>query len=134
MIFTVEELAIEQYELDKIRPATIIDRNEGEIWLVREQPFETELSPRYLMTVEHAHVRIPLFPYLTRGTTPSVAMGMAMKLGILAVNELYDSIGRHIVPQVDIVRTHIVLGQPVQDLSSSLRFWCGVGFLITRRN
>lgn len=134
MLITVEELDIDKYERDKQLPATIVRRQEGEFWAVRDRPLETDLFPRYLWTREEDHVRIPLYPYLSRGQTPAVAMGMAAKLGALVVEELYDWLGRIYVPRVVIARMHVVLGHPVQDDGTNLRFWCGFGFVIKERS
>lgn len=125
MLVTSDELAIDQYELDKVRPATIIEREEDAKWVVRETPLLTNLDGRFLWTIEHGHVRIPLFPYLTPNKEPPRAMAIAAKLGVMLVAEFYDWLGFRDAPLVHIERLHISIGHPIQETASGLRFWLG---------
>jgi hypothetical protein len=125
---TSSELDIEQYELDKTRPADILPRGDREVWLVREKPIETDISPRFLWASEGTHVQIPLYPYLARGLEPARAMAMAAKLGALLMAEAYPWLPRD-RPYV-FERLHITLGHPVQEMSSTLRFWIGFALLV----
>jgi hypothetical protein len=126
MFITSTELDIEQYELNKTRPADILLRGDREVWLVREKPIETDLSPRFLWASEGTHVQIPLYPYIARGTEPPRAMAMAAKLGALLIEEAQP----WLPPQTMIERLHIVIGHPIQDMTNALRFWIGFAMLI----
>lgn len=128
MYITSSELDIEQYELNKTRPADIIPRGDREIWLVREKPIETDLSPRFLWASEGTHVQIPLYPYIARGLEPARAMALAAKLGALLVDEAQPWLPRQ--RPLFFERLHIVIGHPVQDMTNALRFWVGFALLV----
>lgn len=127
--FSVSRIDIRQYELDKVRPADIIERQERELWAVREQPFHTDLSPRYLWAQSEGFVRVPLFPYLS-APEPDMAVGLGVQLGLLALHEWEEWAGRQYLPRLLAVRAHLSYGHPVQDLGTNLRFWLGVALLI----
>jgi hypothetical protein len=132
MFFTNDNIDIEQYELDKIRPASLVRRGERELWIVREQPVETELSPRYLWVLEGTHVKVPLFPHLVSGVEPAIAMAASSKFGVIVISDLYEWLGPP-ATRIEIVRTHITVGHPVQDMSNGFRFWVGFAFQVRER-
>lgn len=127
MQIAIEQLDISRYEAQKIKPATLIPRKIGEVWLIRETPMETALSPTWSTASEGEYVRVPLFPYLVRGTEPSEVVAVAFKFGAQAGIDLYLA-GEMITP----LAMHISVGHPVVDLGSSLRFWLGFAFLVRR--
>jgi hypothetical protein len=127
---THQILNITEYEAKQLRPATVVDRKPAERWLVRELPIGIADKPtkEWGWVLEGQHVRIPLFPYLVNGTLPSVALAYACELAV--------KVSLSINSQVDIRRVHVVVGDPVQEITDIpdsppvLRFWLGFGFSI----
>lgn len=131
MEITHEVLDIQQYEANQWRPATVIDRKPAERWLVRDLPIGVNDKPtkEWGWVLEGQHVRIPLFPYISNSSNPSVAIAFACELAFRIVSMLSEN--------VKIKRVHVVVGDPVQEVTDIpdapgplLRFWIGFGFAI----
>jgi hypothetical protein len=129
--FTNHLLDINQYELDKVRPADIIERQDKEIWVVREQPIDTDLSPRYSYVLEGNFLRIPLFPYMAQ-EEPALAVALGGKVFFLALAEWQAWRPEH-AQRLYVVRVHCVMGRPVQQVPDHLRFWCGLAMQLKER-
>lgn len=137
MDITSEILDIEQYEAKKHLPATLVERtHSSEYWLIRDMPLGSVSDPSkewgWCNTGEV--VRIPLFPYLSHSSSAAVALAYAFQLGV----EARDMIDHN----YEIVRIHIVAGEPVQEIAglikeqpgtSVLRFWLGFGCLLKEK-
>ena len=129
--FNFQLLDINQYELDKVRPAEIIERREKDCWVVREQPFDTAVSPRYSYAREGNFLRVPLFPYLAQNDF-ALAIGLGLKLGTLNVIE-WQADRPDMARRYEAVYAHVVMGHPVQQWPDNIRFWCGVAMLLKER-
>lgn len=131
MEITHQILDIEQYEAGQIRPATLIERKPAERWLIRDLPVGITDKPtkEWGWVMEGSHIRIPLFPYISNGNHPSVAIAFACELAF----RVMSMVGK----KVEIRRVHIAIGDPVQEVTDIpdsptpvLRFWLGFGFSI----
>jgi len=134
MEITHQILDVAQYEANQWRPATVIDRKPAERWLVRDLPLGINDKPtkEWGWVLEGPHVQIPLFPYLSNGNSPAVAIAFACELAFRALSMINTS--------VDVRRVHIVVGDPVQEVSDIpdtqvplLRFWLGFGFSVREK-
>lgn len=129
MKITTEVLDIEAYEARKFQPATLIARD-GKVWLTRELPLLVEREDEWGWCRDGDMVRIPLFPYLSGGLDPAIALGFAFELGFRA-RDFVD-------PHYYVERLHISLGHPVTehklpDGNDALRFWLGFGFVLKEK-
>lgn len=101
------------------RPVKTIPLESGHAWKVRAEPvnFGVNDSPlAWALTREGALVRIPLIPYRVKTDPPETLLG-AM-----------DVLQRCIEQVPNAVRTHIIVGTPVEDLRPNIdtfRFWLG---------
>jgi len=130
MQVTTEVLDIEAYEKRKLLPATLVKRS-GKVWITREVPVFVEQDDEWGWCKDGDVVRIPLFPYLSRGNDSSVALGFAFELGFKA-RDFVD-------PCYDVERVHVAIGHPVcehktQDGIDVLRFWLGFGFILKEKS
>jgi hypothetical protein len=127
MEITTDVLDIVEYEKRKLRPATLIPRK-GRVWLTRDLPIGVagSSSTEWGLVKEGDVVRIPLFPYITRGTDPSIAIGCAFELGFKARD--------YVTPGFEVHSLHIALGHPVTEITQQdqelLRFWLGFGYVL----
>lgn len=122
MIVTSECLNVEEYERRKILPATLIDRAGSELWLVREEPVgSSNTGVAWSYANEGGKVRIPMFPYLTARKLPSCAIGLSGAICAQIVAEALRPIAGR-----EILRMHIVFGDPVEDRGAAFRFWIGM--------
>jgi len=126
MIVTSECLNIEEYERLKILPATLVDRSGSELWLVREEPVgSTRTGVAWSYANEGPKVRIPLFPYMTSYKIPSYVVGLSGSICAQIVAEAIRlAAGR------EMLRLHVVFGDPVEDRESVFRFWLGMAILL----
>jgi hypothetical protein len=129
MNITTNVLDIEAYEDRKCQPAAMMPRD-SKIWITREMPLLVEAQGDWGWCREGDIVRIPLFPYMSRGHDPAIAIGFAFELGYLA----RDTVD----PRYDVERLHIALGHPVCDHKlpdghETLRFWLGFGFVLKEK-
>ena len=123
-------LDTEKYEEAKFAPATLVQRA-GLDWLVRDLPMDHVPNEQELRKDvwswcrDGSLVRIPLFPYCSRGNYPEIALGYAFELGVKArdATELQPYTVR---------KMHICIGNPVTEClieeNKVLRFWIGFGF------
>lgn len=125
MEITFENLDIGVYEARKVKPASVVERGPRDLWVIREQPLGTELSPPWLSSLNGEHFQVPLHSYRTNGTEPSNAMAFAFQLGVQAGLEMLVSGYRP-------TRMHLVFGSPVQEENGTLQFWVGVAFRVER--
>jgi len=130
MNVTTEVLDIEAYESRKFQPAAMVPRD-GHFWLTRDIPLLLEQEDEWGMCREGDMVRIPLFPYISRGHDPAIALGFAFELGFRA-RDFVD-------PAYTVERLHISLGHPVSehrlpDGIDTLRFWLGFGFVLKEKS
>lgn len=129
MDITTDFLDIEEYEAKRLAPATLV-RRDGHTWLTRDVPLLVEHDTEWGICQEGDVVRIPLFPYITRGQDPSIAIGFAFELGFRA--------RAFVDPQYEVARLHISVGCPVYeyhmpDGNTSLKFWLGFGFVVRKK-
>jgi hypothetical protein len=127
---THQILDIAQYEANHWQPATVLDRKPAEKWLVRDLPVGITDKPtkEWGWVLDGPHVRIPLYPYLSNGSSPAVAIAFACELAFRIISMIGKS--------VDVKQVHIAIGDPVQEVeipsaeTPVLRFWLGFGFVI----
>jgi hypothetical protein len=130
MLVTTNIIDIDKYLADNLKPADLINRD-NVIWLTRDLPLliVPESANGWGIAKEGDLVRIPLIPYLAKGTDPSVAMGFAFELGFKACDGI-DYIGK-------VKRLHIAVGYPVTETKfqghDMLRFWLGFGCTLQER-
>lgn len=131
MEMTHDVLELAYYEANKIKPATLVKRQGGEHWLVRDLPLgvDAKASQTWGLVHDGAEVCIPLFPYLSNGPDPAIALAFAFELGAKA----RDTLGWHYT----VTRAHVSVGHPVQEVDglteqgvAVLRFWLGFAFVI----
>jgi len=131
MEVTTDVLDIESYEKRRLTPASLVRRH-GYTWLTRDKPLLLDVADdnhSWGYCQEGDFVRIPMFPYLTKGQDPTVAMGFAFELGFRA-RDFID-------PSYEVTHLHITLGHPVCDYtlsdgSKTIRFWLGFGFVVRK--
>jgi len=128
MRITTNHLDILAYETQHAKPAMLLERRSTEVWVVRETPLETDLAAPWSLTNTEEHVRIPLFPYLVDGHEPATAIALGGKLALRFIWELQHALD----PGAVVVRTHLCVGHPVQDLNMGLRFWFGLAAQLHR--
>lgn len=124
--YTSEYLDIMPFMQQQMLPERILPRGENDVWVIRKQPVDfthTRPMPQDYAIVQLGDLlRIPLIPYRTNSTQPHEALLAAM-----------DMIQRCIRDQPKVVRTHLIIGTPVEDLRpavDALRFWVGVAFQV----
>jgi len=117
---TAEIVDIEKHLLEQERAERLLPRNGTDMWKVRAEPIDFTRPDGHTAwsTIKDGElVRIPLIPYRS-ATEPVEAMLGAM-----------DIIQRYVEAVPNAVRTHIILGKPIEDLSSEgenvFRFWVG---------
>jgi len=94
----------------------VLRRGENEIWKARAEPLQFSRPDGPLawsLTRDGDLVRIPLLPYRT-SQDPVKAMLGAM-----------DAIQRYIEAVPNALRTHIIIGDPIQEVDGDFRFWLG---------
>lgn len=126
MTFEVTHNAVEvsAYTSRDCRPAVIIPRSAGEAWFVRCLPV-AEPGDGWEWSLEGAHLRVPLFPYFIHSTDAELAISFGVQLGLQVMLEVAGG--------DDVVRAHVAVGYPTEDLGDRLRYWCGLAFLLRRR-
>lgn len=93
-----------------------IRRDEQSVWRVRIEPFRSEApdGPLAWSIVRAGDlVRIPMLPYRTHKDPAKAMLG-----GIYIVQNYLEA-----VPNCK--RTHIVIGDPLQEVDGNFRFWIG---------
>lgn len=137
MKLTFDILDVEHYEARKYKPATLVQRQGGESWLVRDRPIGVEGTPQELWgwCTQGDKVRVPMYPYITGSSDASTAIGLAFEMGFRA---------RDLVPDnLEIQRLHIVVGSPVQTVTgldgmredqAVLRFWIGFAYVVREKS
>jgi hypothetical protein len=127
VLITSDHLDILTYEAQRLLPAALLPRSEGETWLVRETPLETDLANPWSVASAGTHVRIPLYPYLVASLEPASAIALGGKLAAtFLAGALFEALGNGVQP----VRLHMSVGHPVQELPAHLRFWSGFALLV----
>jgi len=118
---TAELISIEPFVTRERIPERPLERKEKEIWHVRATPldftYENHTQHDWTLIRDGDIVRIPLCPYRT--TDQDLA-----KLQLVA----FDLGQRFRARYPEAVRTHVIIGQPVEDLRpevDALRFWLG---------
>ncbi len=94
----------------------VIPRGTDEVWKSRMEPhqFTTKDGPLAWSLIRDGQlVRIPLLPYRT-SQKPVEAMLGAM-----------DVIQRYLEAVPNAIRTHIIIGDPIQEVDGEFRFWLG---------
>lgn len=129
MKITTNVLDIQAYEARMCQPAAMMPR-EGKLWITREVPMLIEANDEWGWCRDGDMVRIPLFPYMSRGHDPAIAIGFAFELGFLAHDIVETTYG--------VERLHISIGHPVCDSHlpdghATLRFWLGFGFVLKEK-
>lgn len=112
------------YEEQGHLPAVIIPRTAAEAWYVRCLPL-LEVGAGWEWNLEGTHLRVPLFPYIIRGTDPELAITFGVQLGLQAMWEVAGG--------DEIVRVHLAVGYPTEDCGDHLRYWMGVAVLLRQR-
>lgn len=130
MKITTHVLDIEAYEARKTRPAALVPRN-GKFWITREAPMLVEAEDEWGTCRDGDMVRIPLFPYMSRGNDPAITLGFAFELGFLA-RDVVDP--RYEVEQLLITMGHPVCDSRLPDGNETLRFWLGFGFVLKEKS
>ena len=130
MKITTHVLDIEAYEAHKCQSAAMVPRG-SKVWITREKPLLVDAEDEWGWCREGDMVRIPLFPYMSRGSDPAIAIGFAFELGYQA-RDIVD-------PNYDVESLLISLGHPVCDCKLSdgheaLRFWLGFGFVLKEKS
>lgn len=130
MKITTNVLDIEAYEARKCQPAALMPRC-GKVWITREVPMLIDAKDEWGWCRDGDMVRIPLFPYMSRGNDPAVALGFAFELGYRA-RDVVD-------PQYEVEQLLISVGHPVSDChlpdgNETLRFWLGFGFVLKEKS
>lgn len=91
------------------QPHAIIERKQGELWLVSHSPLQLEQPIDWHVQKKEGHVYIPLVPYLT-SPEPDLALAFMFQLGcrVKADMGLRKSFRR----------LHIVTGHPIHEVDS----------------
>jgi len=116
---TAEVLDISGFVEAELKPERTLPRNGDEIWRSRVEPLDF-LKPdgplAWSLIRSGDLVRIPLIPYRVEGKDPAMAMLVAM-----------DVMQRYVEAVPNAIRTHIIVGSPVEDLpdDEAFRFWVG---------
>lgn len=113
--FEAEELPIDPSTGNPLIQ-TAIPRGTNEIWRARMEPcrFTEPDGPLAWSLVRDGDlVRIPLLPYRTSQKPVETMLG-AM-----------DAIQRYLEAVPNAIRTHIILGDPIQEIEGEFRFWLG---------
>jgi hypothetical protein len=119
--YTAEICDIRPYLSQEVIPEKVLPRPQNTVWRVRKEPMElgeTELATDGWAYIRDGDlVRIPLVPYRTAKASPSHVVLSAMELGM-----------RYAASYPECVRIHVIVGDPVEDLSPEgvFRFWLGV--------
>jgi hypothetical protein len=118
---TAEFMDVSQFVLHGKIPQRPLTKKSGEVWHVRATPLdfkhENHAPTDWTLVREGEIIRIPLCPYRTLSMDMSQVLLSAFDLGHRFA-ERYNSI----------VRSHIIIGQPVEDLRpdvEALRYWIG---------
>lgn len=100
---------------------TVIPREGAGVWYVRVEPLRLDVADGPLAWTfirEGTLVRIPLLPYRTKAN-PAHAMLAGM-----------DFIQRYLEMHPRAKRTHIVIGDPIEEVDNMFRFWLGFAIQI----
>jgi len=118
---TADFLDIQQFLAAQQAPEVAIQLGSREVWYVRQTQFDFQAPNNgdhdWTLVKSGDLIRIPLLPYRTANMEVSKVISGAMDL-----QRRYDEM----FPQV--VRTHMIIGEPVEDLrpaAESFRFWVG---------
>lgn len=86
------------------------------IWMVRAEPlrFTEDDGPLAWTLIRYGDiVRIPLLPYRTERQTPQLLLGAI------------DVTQRYVEMMPNAIRTHIIIGEPIQEVDDNYRLWIG---------
>ena len=119
--FTAEIVEVQDFLEAHQIPTIPLPRTGNEAWLYRTQPFDfanpVMNQEDWTLVRQGDLVPIPLIPYRSAGVTlPALLLG-AM-----------DIIQRYVLQHREVLRTHILIGNPVEDLRPAVeayRFWVG---------
>jgi len=118
---TAQFLDITPFMDQGVAPQLCLPREPDSIWRVRQQPIQPGVfqpQPQAWSTVKEGDlVRIPLIPYRTSSRNPEEVLLAAIQIGQRNVREFSE-----------LLRIHLVVGDPIQDLEehNAFRFWLGV--------
>lgn len=128
ILVTNSVLDVTPYETQGILPAVIIPREPPDAWYVRCLPLDASIpGDGWEWSLTGKELRIPMYPYLIRGTDPERAVAFGVQLGMQAMHEVAGEGGD------PVVRGHLAIGYPMEDKGDHLRYWLGVAFLLRRR-
>lgn len=126
---TAEIIDILEHIRGQHGPIRVIDRGDLETWKARVEPLDFEkpdAAVNWSITQTGPIVRIPLIPYQLPLNPPRV---------LLAVMDITQ---RLLAAVPNALRTHFVIGDPVQDLTDEgidrLRLWLGFAAVIPRQS
>jgi len=118
---TAEIIDISGFLADQLKPERPLILKPRAIWRTRAEPldFKQKDGPLAWSLVRSGDlVRIPLIPYRVTGKDPVQTLLVAM-----------DVMQRYIEAVPNAIRTHIILGSPIEEISDeqgeALRFWVG---------
>jgi len=127
--YTAEIIDIEKALAKQQAPAVHLGVPDGEVWYVRHQPFDFDGEPAFdgakwgLNRIHDGNmVLVPLLPYRTTSTEPQELIAGALDL----MQRYCWQLAEHVTD--DVVRTHVVIGKPVEDLRpeyEAFRYWVG---------
>lgn len=94
---------------------SILKREGNAVWRIRAEPLRPQPDGPLAWTLvrDGELVRIPMLPYRSKqDPVRTLLAGM-------------DVIQRYVDTNADAVRTHIIVGAPIEELRDEFRFWVG---------
>lgn len=99
----------------------MVERHASEEWVIPFRPIVCDAAAAidWRITKRGPRVFVPLFPYIVPAGSANSAIGFAFQLAV-----------RFMAEAKSVRRLHIALGEPMENLGQTWRFWLGIGAIL----
>jgi hypothetical protein len=119
MEWTIDFLGVTEFVANEVIPEKVLRREGDQIWRACLRPFTRDVhldDTAWSLSRSGELVRIPLVPYTCKSSGRIV--GAVIERGIYIANA--------VAARGNVIRGHIVVGEPIETLSNGYRFWVGL--------